>query len=142
MVDASTQLRSYYETVAEGLPARRREIMRFLLDSQDPVTRAEITLGTTCTLQSVCGRVNELLEMGLIIVVGEVHDELTDRFVESLGIPDREVEPKVAAKKFAHIQLKRVEAELAEMKKYAKFLWHHRDKTRPVMKLAEWRDYH
>lgn len=84
----STKVRSYYRTQAEGLSPARERVMRVIFQSDRPVSRQQISDRTGMKLSSVCGRVNELLEMGFLIVASETWDECTSREVEALYTPD------------------------------------------------------
>jgi predicted transcriptional regulator len=85
--DFSTKVRSYYECEAQGLPPARMRVMEIVLRAKGPLSRHDISKIGYIPLQSVCGRVNELLSMGFLEVVGEKSDENTEREVELVYFP-------------------------------------------------------
>ena len=62
-----TSREAYEEMVLSGRGATQRAIvLRFLLNFHRPATRGEIAYHSGITINSVCGRVNELLKDGKI----------------------------------------------------------------------------
>jgi len=55
--------------------------MQAIFRAQGPLSRHAISEMSGLTLSSVCGRVNELIDMGFLVVVGEVYDSATKRKV-------------------------------------------------------------
>lgn len=54
------------EAVAGLAPAMRARVRAYIMDQRDGATRHEIAAGLRMKLQTVCGRCNELLKLGLI----------------------------------------------------------------------------
>jgi len=110
-----TKIHSYYQTIAEGLPKRHGQVMNCLLESEFPLSRKQISIKSGLTLQSVCGRANELIKMGAIEVCSSVYDCETEREVETLGIPDK-------INEINDVRLKK-KVSLNQMREYIDYLW-------------------
>ena len=83
-----TSLMAYQEHKASGKAlSQRLQIFEFIKANQS-VTRKQIELGLGIGINAVCGRVNKLLEMGMIEVAFKDKDPVTDRLVEFLRIRD------------------------------------------------------
>jgi len=123
-----TKIKSYYQTIAEGLPKRHREILDCLSMVMEPRSRAVISASTGLSLQCVCGRVNELLKMGMVIVSGEVYDLSTQRLVEAVTINKSGEGIKPMAKKITP----------TKMKEYIDYLWNFRRTDVDVCSLEQW----
>jgi len=80
------------------------------------------------SLQSVCGRVNELMKMGAVIADGEIFDIESNRLVETVTIPHAENEIKPMAKKITP----------TKMKEYIDYLWNFRRTDVDVCSLDDW----
>jgi predicted transcriptional regulator len=78
----STQTESLAITSANG-ETRRQQILDALF-MRPAMSRSQLAEVTGMRLSSVCGRVNELLEDGKLIVAGKVFDRVTERNVETL----------------------------------------------------------
>jgi len=124
-----TKTQSYYQTIADGLPKRHGQIMNCLLECYFSLSRRQIASATGLTLQSVCGRINELLKMGAVCVTGSVYDCETERNVETLAIPDQ----------INHINdIRTRKISPAKMKEYCLYLWDMRRKDVDVCNLNQW----
>lgn len=73
------------EITRETAATRRQQILDALFMSP-PLSRSELAAKTGMRLSSVCGRVNELLDEGRIVVDGTTYDPATQRHVETLTI--------------------------------------------------------
>ena len=83
-----TSLMAYQEHKASGKAlSQRLQIFEFIKANQ-PVTRKQIEISLGIGINAVCGRVNKLLEMGMIEVAFKDKDPVTDRLVEFLRIRD------------------------------------------------------
>ncbi len=83
-----TSLMAYQEHKASGKAlSQRLQIFEFIKANQ-PCTRKQIELGLGIGINAVCGRVNKLLEMGMIEVAFKDKDPVTDRLVEFLRMRD------------------------------------------------------
>lgn len=81
-----TSLLAYQEHKASGRAlSQRLQIFEFIKANQ-PVTRKQIELGLGIGINAVCGRVNKLLEMGLIEVAFKNYCPITGKYVEFLRI--------------------------------------------------------
>jgi len=80
----STQLRSLNMV---NLSDKRKQVYDFIAGNPG-LSRKQIAQKTGLLLQSICGRVNELVELDLIYVSGETFDTDTDRYVETLKVTE------------------------------------------------------
>jgi hypothetical protein len=62
---------------------KRATVLAFL-HANPGSTRREIAEGTDMLLSSVCGRVNELMELGQLCIAGLKFDKQTNRNVQTL----------------------------------------------------------
>jgi len=72
-----------FERIKAQLGEKQRIVLTAIL-LHHPITRAELAKHTGLRLSSVCGRVNELIKKGYVIVQGVKHDDQTDRNVDLL----------------------------------------------------------
>ena len=83
-----TSLLAYQEHKASGKALTQRlQIFEFIKANQ-PVTRKQIELGLGIGINAVCGRVNKLLEMGMIEVAFKDYCPITGKYVEFLRVKD------------------------------------------------------
>lgn len=94
----STKLKSYYATLAADIGGRRGQVLKAITKAGS-VTRHGLVHRAGLPLQTICGRVSELLEMGVIVVSGLKYESETRRECETLSIPKKEVLPKPIGKK-------------------------------------------
>ena len=80
----STKLDSLFAT--ETTTSKRQEEIVCALLMRQPLTRAELADLLGLRLSSVCGRVNELLKAGRVVVAGTKFDEETKRNVELIAL--------------------------------------------------------
>lgn len=87
MKHTATQL-SAYNAIKENLSGKRAEIYNFLAKFPNGLTRNEIERksGYKYRINAICGRVNELIALGLIKVVGVKKDALTNKETEILKV--------------------------------------------------------
>ncbi len=123
-----TKIKSYYQTIAEGLSDRHRQILDYLSMVMEPRSRAVISESTGLSLQCVCGRVNELLKMGMVVVQGEAYDLNTQRLVEAVTINKSGEGIKPLEKKITP----------TKMKEYIEYLWNFRRTDVDVCSLEDW----
>lgn len=69
----------------ESSETRKQQILDALFMAL-PMSRAELARVTGLRLSSVCGRVNELIEEGRVIVCGTTYDATTARNVETVTL--------------------------------------------------------
>ena len=82
---SSTKARSYLMTQCDEWGSNRRAlVLRSLLLADRPLSRNDLAFRTGLGIQSVCGRVSELVRAGILFVVGEKFDIHSDRYVEVL----------------------------------------------------------
>ena len=89
----NTKLESYYATIASDIGGRRGQVLRAVVDS-GPSTRHEVSRATGLPLQTICGRISELIEMGLLVSKDVRFESATKRWCEVLAIPNAEIAPK------------------------------------------------
>ena len=89
----NTKLESYYATIASDIGGRRGQVLRSVVDC-GPSTRHEVSRATGLPLQTICGRVSELIEMGLLVIKDVRFEQSTRRYCELLAIPQKEIVPK------------------------------------------------
>jgi len=123
-----TKIKSYWQTVAEGLPKRHRQVLEVLSEYGGTYSRKQIASFTGLSLQCVCGRVNELLKMGAITEGEQMYDFATQRRVEGVRIPDGIHEIKPMEKKITP----------TKMKEYIDYLWNFRRTDVDVCSLEDW----
>ena len=102
----TTKTQSYYQTIAEGLSERHRQVLDYLAIAGEPKSRAKISEYTGLSLQCVCGRVNELIKMGMLVVGGNAFDFNTQRIVETVTINQSGEGIKPLEKKASNKQLR------------------------------------
>ena len=89
----NTKLESYYATIASDIGGRRGQVLRYVVYC-GPSTRHMISRSTELPLQTICGRVSELIDMGLLVVKDVRWEPSTRRYCELLAIPQKEIVPK------------------------------------------------
>lgn len=62
----------------------KAQVLRHVIN-RPPSTRAEISQATGISLQTVCGRVNELLELGQVVEVGRRPCGVTGSMAMTIG---------------------------------------------------------
>ena len=83
-----TSFIAYQEHKASGKAlSQRLQIFEFIKANQ-PVTRKQIEISLGIGINAVCGRVNKLLEMGMIEVAFKDHCPITGKYVEFLRVRD------------------------------------------------------
>lgn len=80
----TTKKRSYVQTKPTA-PSTRERVLAYIT-SNTGVSRNEIAFDTELAINSVCGRVNELLKSEDIVVSGEKYDSKTKRNVQILSL--------------------------------------------------------
>lgn len=73
-----------YATTKLTASTVRDHVYKTLKASKTPMSRREIAEAANISLQSVCGRVSELMNEGKIVSVDKQKDEETNRNVETL----------------------------------------------------------
>ena len=68
--------------------SKRHAVYRMIRDVNRPLTRQELSDMLAWKLSSIAGRVNELLKLGLVVVVGRKKDRDTKKSVELLGLTE------------------------------------------------------
>ncbi len=120
----TTKTKSYYQTIAEGLSERHRQILDYLSMVMEPRSRAVISESTGLSLQCVCGRVNELLKMGMLALDAEAFDINTNRWVETVtanqGIDRINAIEKKPTTKQLKDKIADLESNLLKLKGYAR----------------------
>jgi len=82
----STSINSYRQHVIEGKARTQREkIYDALIESPTPLTRRQIANVTRIEINAVCGRVNALVDSGIIIISHVSEDPITGKRVEFLS---------------------------------------------------------
>jgi len=122
-----TKIQSYYQTIADDLPKQHQKILNCLLLAGHPMSRNVIAIKTGFTVQAVCGRVKELLDMSALVVDGRAYDCDSERVVETLSIP-YEINQIKPMKKITPKQ----------MLNYIDYLWNLRRQDVDVCSLQEW----
>ncbi len=83
-----TSILAYAENIASGRNSSQRlQILEFIKANQ-PCSRGDIMRGLGLPINSVSGRVNELLKMGFIEIAFKALDKVTGRKVEFLQIKE------------------------------------------------------
>lgn len=72
------------------LQPMERKIVRLLEASESPLSRRQMASIANMEINTVCGRVNSLLEKGVVEVVGYQTDHMSHRRHELIGLKDRE----------------------------------------------------
>lgn len=85
---AETSLKAY-RAIKPFLNGKRAEIYEFMKKRPNGATRQEISRALGEPINSVCGRVNELLERGYLVVVGTKKDAVTGHSAEILKAVER-----------------------------------------------------
>lgn len=85
---AETSVRAY-RAVKPFLNGKRAQIYEFMKKRPNGATRQEISRALGEPINSVCGRVNELLERGYLVVVGTKKDAVTGHSAEILKVVER-----------------------------------------------------
>jgi len=90
---ADTSLEAYREHRKSGeLGAQQRKVMLFFHMKGGEHTRAELAERIPMRLSSVCGRVNELLEMGYLVEGSRRPCKSTGRNAHPLKLPPRQMD--------------------------------------------------
>jgi len=103
--------------MAQGLSSARARVMQAIFRAQGPLSRHAISQMSGLPLSSVCGRVSELIDMGFLVVVGEVYDSATKREVEAVYYPDHIRSIKQLEKLAKQDRLAELEAIVEQLKK-------------------------
>lgn len=85
---AQTSLKAY-RAIKPFLNGKRAQIYEFVEKRPNGATRQEISRALGEPINSVCGRVNELLGRGYLVVVGTKKDAVTGHSVEILKAVER-----------------------------------------------------
>nr|DAS58526.1 MAG TPA: MarR family [Caudoviricetes sp.] len=85
---AETSIKAY-RTIKPFLNGKRAEIYEFMKKRPNGATRQEISRRLKKPINSVCGRVNELLGRGYLVVVGTKKDAVTGHSTEILKVVER-----------------------------------------------------
>ncbi len=80
----STKLDSLFAVQNYAFKVKEQIVAALLMRA--PMTRAELAAVLGLRLSSVCGRVNELLASGLVVVAGTKFDAETKRNVETVSL--------------------------------------------------------
>tara|TARA_B100000700_G_scaffold189815_1_gene209203 strand:- start:57509 stop:57796 length:288 start_codon:yes stop_codon:yes gene_type:complete len=64
---ATTSREAYADHISSGALGYQQALVLQTIEAMAPVTRHDIATLTDLPLQSVCGRVNELIEMGHVV---------------------------------------------------------------------------
>jgi len=80
-----TSREAYRSLIHEHKLQPMQEKILELLSDNIPRTRKEIRDATGMELSSVCGRVNALLDLHLLFIVGEKKDPRTNKYQELIG---------------------------------------------------------
>lgn len=102
---AQTQLEAYYSIDASELAARKAQVMDCFTAGDVLLTREDIAARTNMKLSSVCGRVRELLDDGLLAVRGSRKDLATPDRQQLLGLPTAEQRARFEAERAAESAL-------------------------------------
>lgn len=81
-----TSWQAYQEILRGGVAKTQAEQVLQVINWHDGVTRAGIAMSTNLPINSVCGRVNELLRSEVIYVSGTRKCSVTGRSVEELKV--------------------------------------------------------
>lgn len=88
---AQTSLKSYFALLSDGeITKRQVDVMAFFLEHPARIlTRQDLALETDIPLPTICGRVNELLELGVLVHHGETPPNRAMRINsrELVGLP-------------------------------------------------------
>ena len=82
---AETSVRAY-RAIKPFLNGKRAQIYEFVEKRPNGATRQEISRALGEPINSVCGRVNELLGRGYLVVVGTKKDAVTGHSAEILKV--------------------------------------------------------
>lgn len=85
---AETSLKAY-RAIKPFLNGKRAEIYEFMEKRSNGATRQEISRALGEPINSVCGRANELIKRGYLIVVGTKKDAVTGHSAEILKAVER-----------------------------------------------------
>ncbi len=85
---AETSIKAY-RTIKPFLNGKRAQVYEFMKKRPNGATRQEISRALGEPINSVCGRVNELLGRGYLVVVGTKKDAVTGHSTEILKITQR-----------------------------------------------------
>lgn len=85
MTVRDTSLAAYWSERANMRIANQASIVLEELHMGGPATRSDLVVRTGLKINAVCGRVKELLDMGLIVELGQVLDTETNKMVYQLG---------------------------------------------------------
>ncbi|WP_430228045.1 hypothetical protein [Paraburkholderia tropica] len=92
MKATATQLAAHDALDANGERLTQKKIVMNLFEGPGTVlTREDIAARTNLRLSSVCGRVRELLDLGLLVVRGTLKCVATGKYQETIGLPAAEV---------------------------------------------------
>jgi hypothetical protein len=86
---SATSLLSYKELVESGQLTPKQQLVYGALVMHGPKTREQLAAITNMKEGSVCGRVNELLEKGLIVESGYLQNAITKKLnaIVSIAVP-------------------------------------------------------
>ncbi|RQM48674.1 hypothetical protein EHZ19_10750 [Paraburkholderia bannensis] len=91
MAATLTQLAAY-DSLDEGHKRTQKQIIVDLFELRGTtLTREQIAERTNLRLSSICGRVRELLDLGLLVVRGTLKCVATGKYQETIGLPAAEV---------------------------------------------------
>jgi len=83
-----TSFLAYQEHKTNGRALSQRIQVYEFIKANQPVTRKQIELGLGIGINAVCGRVNKLIEMGMVEVAFKNKCPITGKYVEFLRIKE------------------------------------------------------
>jgi hypothetical protein len=84
---AGTQSDAFHAMSSKQLGAKQQMVLDSFVDGATRLTREDIAARTNMKLSSVCGRVRELLDLGLLRVAGTRKDLATHNSQQLLALP-------------------------------------------------------
>jgi DNA-binding MarR family transcriptional regulator len=85
---ATTQSNAFHAMSTKQLGAKQQMVLDCFADNRTRLTREDIAGRTNLKLSSVCGRVRELLDLGLLVVKGSRKDLATHNSQQLLALPE------------------------------------------------------
>lgn len=87
MKQRDTSIAAFHELqTGKHLNRLEQQVVNFLADSSRPASRSMIADGTGLAINSVCGRVNELIKRGILEDAGKMRCSVTGRTVHAVQI--------------------------------------------------------
>lgn len=80
----SSKAQSYNEFQRDYGKTKRFEVYEHLRNEEDPQSRQEIAYDMNYKMSTICGRINELIKDGYVVVCGSKEDPETKKTVQTL----------------------------------------------------------